>query len=119
MSLKLLLDEHIDPEVASALRRRFPRLDALSIHETPWVGLPDPALLEILDTDRRTVVTRDVNSMPMHANSRLEAGQTHAGVIYADSKRLPQKDRRGLIRRLARMVEEHGNEDWSCRSGWL
>ena len=58
MKLKLLLDEHVDPEIARALRRRFAKLDVLSIHETPWVGLPDPALLEILDADRRTVVTR-------------------------------------------------------------
>ena len=119
MKLKLLLDEHLDPEAARALRRRFPKLDVLSIYETPWVGLLDPPLLEILDGDRRTLVTRDVNSVPAHANSRLEAGLTHGGVIYADSKRLPQRDLRGLIRRLARFVEEHGDEDWTCRSGWL
>jgi len=117
--LKLLLDEHIDPEVAAALNRRFGQLDVLSIHQTTWAGLPDPALLEVLDTEHRTLVTRDVNSMPLHANRRLEAGLTHGGIIYADSKRLPQRDRRGLIRRLAQVVEQHGHEDWTCRSGWL
>ena len=88
MKLKLLLDEHVDPEVARAFRRRFPRLDVLSIYDTPWIGLPDPPLLEILDADRRTLVTRDVNSVPMHTNRRLAAGLTHGGIIYADSKRL-------------------------------
>jgi hypothetical protein len=117
--LKLLLDEHLDPGIAVALRRRFPKLDILSIHGTSWVGLPDPALLEVLDADARTLVTRDVNSVPMHANARLEAGETHGGVIYADSKRLRQTDRRGVIRRLASVVEKHGEEEWSCRSGWL
>ena len=119
MRLKLLLDEHIDPEVASALRRRFAKLDVISIHDTRWVGLPDPTLLEVLDADDRTLVTRDVNSVPAHANRRLEAGLTHSGIIYADSKRLRQTDLRGLIRRLANVVERHGNEDWTCRSGWL
>ena len=119
MKLKLLLDEHIDPEVARALRRRFPELDVSSIQDTPWVGLPDPALLELLDAERCTLVTRDVNSVPWHANQRLQAGLTHGGVIYADSKRLKQNDLRGLIRRLANAVAEHGQEDWTCRSGWL
>jgi uncharacterized protein DUF5615 len=119
VKLKLFLDEHIDPAVAAALRRRFPGLEVLSIHDTAFVGLADPALLEILDTDKRTLVTRDVNSVPLHANRRIEAGLTHGGVIYVDSKRLKQKDRRGLIRRLAAVVDEHGHEDWTCRSGWL
>ena len=119
MRLKLLLDEHINPEVAMKLRARFPRLDVLSIHDTSWVGLFDAPLLEVLDDERRTLVTRDVNSMPRHANKRLEAGLTHAGIIYADNKRLRQTDTRGLIRRLAAVVEKHGEEDWSCRSGWL
>jgi len=119
VKLRLLLDEHIDPEVAQALRKRFAKLDVLSIHETPWVGLPDPPLLDILDADRRTSVTRDVNSVPRHTNSRLEAGRTHGGIIYADSKRLRQSNIRGLIRRLAEVVRQHGDEDWTCRSGWL
>jgi len=117
--VKLLLDEHIDPEVAEALRRQFTRLDVLSIHETPWAGLPDAALLEILDAESRTLVTRDVNSVPLHANRRLESGRTYGGVIYVDSKRLKQTDTRNLIRRLAPVVEKYGEDDWSCRSGWL
>jgi hypothetical protein len=119
VKLKLLLDEHIDPVAALALRRRFAGLDVLSIHETPWVGLPDPALLEVLDADHRTLVTRDVNSVPLHANSRLAAGLTHGGVIYAGSKRLLQTDLRGLIRCLVSVVQNHGDDDWTCRSGWL
>jgi len=119
VKLKLLLDEHLDPQIAVALRRRFPKLDVQSILDTPWVGLPDPALLEVLDAEARTLLTRDVNTVPMHANARLAAGQTHGGVIYADSKRLRQTDVRGLLRRLARVVQKHGEEDWTCRSGWL
>jgi len=117
--LKLLLDEHIDPEVAVALSARFPRLDVLSIHDTPWVGLLNAPLLEVLDAERRTLVTRDVNSVPRHTSERLAAALTHAGVIYVDNKRLRQTDTRGLIRRLAAVVEHHGEEDWTCRSGWL
>ena len=119
MNLKLLLDVHISPEVAAALRRRFPGLDVKSIHETDWAALPDEVLLELLDAEGRVLVTHDVNTVPGHCKARLAAGQTFAGVIYADSKKLRQTDRRGLIRRLAEVVKQHGHEDFTCRSGWL
>lgn len=119
MKLKLLLDEHIAVEVAAALARRFPSLDVKSIFETPLRGLADPPLLEILDQEKRTLATRDVNSIPAHVQRRLVQNKTHGGVIYVDSRRLLQKDVRGLIRRLGEIVEKHGAEDWTCREAWV
>jgi hypothetical protein len=37
----------------------------------------------------------------------------------SDSSPVKQTDQRGLIRRLAEVVKKHGNEDFTCRSGWL
>ena len=119
MNIKLLLDVHLSPEVAAALKRRFSDLDVKSIHETDWAALPDEVLLELLDAEKRVLVTRDVNTMPGHTKARIAAGKTFAGVIYADSKKLRQTDTRGLIRRLIEVLEKHGNEDFTCRSGWL
>jgi predicted nuclease of predicted toxin-antitoxin system len=119
VKIKLLLDVHISPEVAAALRRRFVNLDVKSIHETDWAALPDPVLLELLDEENRVLVTRDVNTVPLHCKNRIASGKTFAGVIYADSKKLRQTDQKGLIRRLVQVVENHGNEDFRCRSGWL
>lgn len=119
MKLKLLLDEHIAIEVAAALQRRFPSLDVQSIFETPLRGLADPPLLEILDQDKRTLVTRDANSIPAHVQRRLAQNKTHAGVIYVDSRRLLQKDVRALIRRLGEVIQKHGSEDWTCREAWV
>ncbi len=119
MKIKLLLDVHLPPEAAAALKRRFPDLDVKSIHETDWAALPDEVLLELLDAENRVLVTRDVNTMPGHTKARIAAGKTFAGVIYADSKKLRQTDTRGLIRRLIEVVAKHGNEDFTCRSGWL
>ena len=117
--MRLLLDEHLPRDAAEALRRKFPALDAVSIYDTSWRGLPDPPLLETLDHEGWTLVSRDVNTIPEFVKARLAAGLTHGGVIYADSKRLRQSDVRGLIRRLVAFVEEHGAEDWTCREGWL
>ena len=90
-----------------------------SIHATDWAALPDNVLLELLDHESRVLVTRDVNTVPLHCQQRLAAGKTFAGVIYVGSQRLRQTDQRGLIRRLIQVVEAHGNPDFSCRSGWL
>jgi len=117
--VRLLLDEHIPREAAIALRRKFSWLDAISIYDTSWRGLPDGPLLETLDRERWTLVSRDVNTMPEFIKARLAAGLTPGGVIYADSKRLRQSDVRGLIRRLIAFVEKHGQDDWTCREGWL
>ena len=117
--MRLLLDEHIRREAATALHRKFPKLDVVSIYDTSWRGLPDPQLLETLDREGFTLITRDVNTIPEFVKARLAAGLTHGGVIYADSKRLRQSDIRGLIRRLIAFVSEHGSEDWTCREGWL
>jgi len=117
--VRLLLDEHIPREAAGALRRKFPTLEAVSIYDTSWRGLPDPPLLETLDQAGWTLVSRDVNTIPEFVKARLAAGLTQGGVISADSTRLRQSDVRGLIRRLIAFVEEHGTEDWTCREGWL
>ena len=117
--MRLLFDEHIAREVARALRRKFPTLDAVSIYDTSWRGLPDAPLLEALDREGWTLVSRDVNTLPEFIKARLAAGLTHGGVIYADSKRLRQSDVRGLVRRLIAFIEKHGDEDWTCREGWL
>jgi hypothetical protein len=114
-----LFDEHIAREVAKARRRRFPAVDAVSIYDTSWRGLPDPPLLDALDRGSWTLVSRDVNTIPEFIKARLAVGLTHGGVIYADRKRLRQSDVRGLIRRLIAFVEKHGDEDWTCREGWL
>ena len=117
--MKLLLDEHIAREVTHALLRRFPDLDVISIYDTPLRGLADGPLLETLAREDRTLVTRDVNTIPETLKARLAVGMPHGGVSYADSKRLRQSDVRGLVRRLVTVVEQHGTESWTCREGWL
>jgi hypothetical protein len=117
--IRLLLDVHISPEVAGALKRKFPGLDVTSIHETDWSALGDEVLLELLDLENRVLVTRDVRTIPGHTKDRIADGKTFAGVIYVDSKRHRQNDERGLIRRLIEVLPRVGDEDFTCRSRWL
>jgi hypothetical protein len=116
--VKLLTDEHFPSEIAHAARRELPKFDIQSIHETNLAGLLDQPLLETLDLQHRTLLTRDVNSIPDFLKERLRDGKTHGGVIYV-SNRIRQSDLRGVIRALVTFLKTHGNEDWSCREGWL
>lgn len=119
MKVKLLLDVHLDPAIAAALKRRFPELDVKHIRETGWSTSPDPVLLELLDAESRVLLTRDVKTIPRHCRARLAEAKTFSGVILADSKRLRQTDARELIRRLVVFLEERGDEDFTNRILWL
>jgi len=116
--VKLLTDEHFPAEIAQAVRRKMPNFDIQSIHETNLTGLLDQPLLAALDLQQRTLLTRDVNSIPEFLKERLREGETHGGVVYVSS-RIRQNDLRAVIRALLAFLKAHGHEDWTCREGWL
>jgi hypothetical protein len=116
--VKLLTDEHFPAEMAVAVRRELPDFDIQSIYETNLAGLLDPPLLEMLDLQQRTLLTRDVNSIPEFLKERLREGKTHGGVVYV-SGRFRQNDSRAVIRALVVFLKAQGGEDWGCREGWL
>lgn len=117
--MKILLDEHFKDELADAVRRELPGLDIVSLHAAGLDGVLDPPLLEILDDENRTLLTRDVNSIPSHAAARLAEGKTHAGIIYVSGKSVKQTDFKGLLKKLTSFIRQHGKEDWRCREDWL
>lgn len=116
--MKLLTDEHFPAEIAQAVRRQMPKFDMQSIHDTDLAGLLDQPLLEALDRQHRTLLTRDVNSIPDFLKERLREGKTHGGAIYVSSS-FRQNELRAVIRALVTFLKAHGDEDWSCREGWL
>ena len=116
--MKLLTDEHFPASIAHGVRREMPNFDIQSIHETNLAGLLDQPLLEALDLQQRTLLTRDVNSIPDFLKERLREGKTHGGVIYVSS-RFRQNDLRAVIRALVTFLKTHAAEDWACREGWL
>ena len=116
--MKLMLDVHLDPGLADALRRRWPKLDVQSATEPGLAVLSNPLLLEMLDEEGRVLVTRDVNTMPEHVKTRMCAGLTHGGVIFVP-RTIAQTDTRQLLRRLTELIEREGNADWRSRVCWL
>ena len=111
--LKLLLDEHISPDVADGLRRRN---RSLVIHwMAEWeggefLGKEDSAcLLEAAKQDL-TLVTYDRRTIPPLLKTWAEEERRHGGVIFVDEKTISPADIGGLVRALIQLSKE--TEKW-------
>ena len=120
--LKLLLDEHISPEVAGGLNRRS---RSLVVHwMTEWekgnfLGQEDSACLPEAATERLTLVTFDRRTIPPLLKTWAEAGRKHGGVIFVDEKTISPADIGGLVWALIHLFKETGRWDWADRVYFL
>jgi hypothetical protein len=120
--LKLLLDEHVSPEVAEGLRRRS---KAVAVHGlAEWkrgrfLGLADEAILEEAAAEKLTLATYDRKTIPPLLKIWAEAGRAHGGVIFVDEKTIPPSDFGGLIRALHKLFQDSGKWDWTNRICFL
>lgn len=120
--LKLLLDEHISPDVADGLRRRHP---SLVVHwmaqweDGTFLGQEDSACLLEAATARLTLVTYDHRTIPPLLKKWAEEGRKHGGVIFVDEKTISPSDIGGLVRALIHLFKETGRWDWTDRVYFL
>jgi hypothetical protein len=120
--LKLLLDEHISPDVADGLRRRN-RL--LVIHwMAKWeggafLGKEDSACLLEAAKQSLTLVTYDRRTIPPLLKTWAEEERRNGGVIFVDEKTISPADIGGLVRALIQLSKETGTWDWTDRVYFL
>lgn len=114
--LKLLLDEHISPSVASGLRRRNRSLVIHSIVEWEsgnFLGKEDSVSLLEAARQRLTLVTYDRRTIPPLLKLWAEEGRSHGGVIFVDEKTISPANIGGLVRALISLAGEAGEMDWT------
>lgn len=116
--LKLLLDEHVSPDVAAGLRRRHPSLVVYAMAE--WekgslLGQDDSACLREAAGQKLTLVTYDRSTIPRLLKNWAEEGRTHGGVIFIDEKTVSPADIGGLVRALSEIYRETAKWDWTDR----
>jgi hypothetical protein len=120
--LRILLDEHISPDVAIGLRRARRSIVVHTMAE--WedgrlLGQDDSACLEEAAANGLTLATYDRRTIPPLLKQWAEAERQHGGVIFIDEKTISPADIGGLARALAELVKETGAWDWADRVVFL
>lgn len=120
--LRLLLDEHISPDVASGLGRRRLALEVRYMSEWEdgrFLGQDDSPCLREAAAQRLTLVTYDRRTIPPLLKTWAEEGRAHGGVVFVDEKTISPADIGGLVWALTRLARDAGNWDWTNRVCFL
>jgi hypothetical protein len=120
--LKLLLDEHISPDVAVGIRRRDKEIVVRGMVEWEngnFLGQEDSACLREAAVQELTLVTYDRRTIPPLLKNWAEEGREHGGVIFVDEKTIAPADIGGLVQSLGKLVKETRNLDWTGRIYFL
>ncbi len=119
--LKLLLDEHISPDVTNGVQRRNRSVVIHSIviqsmaqwESGNFLGKEDFVCLLEAAKQRLTLVTHDRRTIPPLLKLWAEEERSHGGVIFVDEKTISPADIGGLVRALFSLVDEAGGMDWT------
>ena len=101
--MRLLLDEHVSEQDAAQVRRHDPSIDIVSLHtweSGAYLAHDDAAILAEAYGQGRTLVTRDVRTMPPLLVLLAQAGTSHGGIIFADHRAIPAGNTGALVRSL-------------------
>ena len=119
--LKLLLDEHISPDVMTGVQRRNRSVAIHSIviqtmvqwEDGNFLGKEDSACLMEAAKQHLTLVTYDRRTIPLLLKLWAEEERSHGGVIFVDEKTISPADIGGLVRALVSLADEAGRMDWT------
>jgi hypothetical protein len=120
--LKLLLDEHISPSVATGLRRRIRTIAVNTLQEWEhgnFLGQDDEACLKAAATRKLTLVTYDRRTIPPLLKTWAEQGRSHGGVIFVDHKTISPADIGALVLALTALAKQTRAWDWTDRICFL
>jgi hypothetical protein len=120
--LRLLLDEHISPDVARGLRRRNQALVVRYLAEWEgghFLGRDDAACIEEARRQGLTLVTYDRRTIPVLLKAWAEEERDHGGVIFVDEKTISPADIGGLVWALTKLSKETGRWEWTNRVYFL
>lgn len=110
--MRLLLDEHISPEVARQLRKRGH--DAVAAREIVDAGgVSDRDLLALTTIQRRTIVTENVADFVELHRSAVITSASHFGIVFTSPSQFPRTRRAigRMVRALDALIVTHPSDD--------
>lgn len=120
--MRLLLDEHLSPEIARQLRARGH--DVVAVAEHPELkGRSDRVHFASQAEQRRTIVTRDLGDFrPLLGEVLRLGGQTYGLLCVPHRFSLSRDNIARMVRALQAVLEAHPEDDAVIRLGgeiWL
>ncbi len=120
--VRLLLDEHLSPEIARQLRARGH--DVLAVAERPdLLGRSDRVHFASMSEQRRAIVTRDLGDFRPLLAEALRAGAKTYGLVCVPARVSLSRESIGrLVDSLERLLREHPGDDAAIDRGgeiWL
>ena len=120
--MKLLLDEHLSPEIARQLRERGH--DVIAVGErTDLRGRPDRVHFASLPDERRAIVTRDLGDFRPLLAEALRRGSSTYGLVCVAARFPLNRDGIGrLVTALAALLDAYPEVDAAISLGgeiWL
>lgn len=112
MSIKLYLDEDVDPLLAQVLRDRG--VDCLSTQEADRLGLSDADQLAFAINEGRAILTFNVKDFVRLAREYHDSGRHHQGIIVSNHLVF-----RELLRRVLSMLVAHAPSGLANQLLWL
>lgn len=101
--MRLLLDEHINPEVARQLRKKG--YDVVSVEEAQMREASDEQLLNFATSQNRALVTYNIRDFQLLLSKWHRAARHHSGIIFVNEKTASQKTVGPLVRALKKLLD--------------
>lgn len=120
--LKLLLDEHISPQVAKGLRRGHRGFVVYAMRDWEggsFLGQEDSACLRDAAAQHLTLVTYDRRTIPPLLKTWAGEQRRHGGVIFVDDKSIAPSEIGVLVRALSAVINKFGGWNWTDRIVFL
>lgn len=110
--MRVWLDEMIPGEAARQLRLMGHDVQAVQEPENRWAwGLEDYEQLEAAVRLGRVLVTYNLRDFIPLSQQWYELGKNHLGIILVHSGTVAPGDIGGLVRRLAKLLESHPEDE--------
>lgn len=118
--MRLVLDEHLPPSLATQLSRHG--MDAFALRDWQdgrFLQRPDHEILAAAQADDRVIVTYDRRTFPSLLKNWAEEERSHGGVIFVDNRTIAPDDIGSLLRALLETERRFGAERWQDRVVFL
>jgi predicted nuclease of predicted toxin-antitoxin system len=118
--VKLALDHHYSPQIATQLRKRH--YDVVAAIERGWEEETDEALLSVCTAENRALLTNNVADFTVIARRWSVEGRPHAGLIFTSDASLPRSHQTigRYVTALQRVLRANPTDDaFTDRTHWL